>query len=78
MSDRSENEEVIARLVWSEEEKNYEVEWNHTNERTKDIFKEGHRREALRAGDDGIADLTFFRMLLIEMSEISSHGHTLH
>ena len=33
----SDNEEVIARLVWSEEEENYEVEWNHTNERTKDI-----------------------------------------
>ena len=74
----NENEEVIARLVWSEEEKNYEVEWNHTNERTKDIFKEGHRREGIKACEDGIADLTFFRMLLIEMGEINSRGHTLH
>jgi len=78
MSDRIDNEEVIARLVWSPEEEIYEVEWNHTNKRTKDIFKEGQRREALRACDDGIADLTFFRMLLMEMSDISSHGRTVH
>ena len=74
----SDNQDVVARLVWNEAEEAYEVEWNHSNERTKDIFSEGSRREALKACDDGIADLKFFRLLLAELGRINSRGHTLH
>jgi hypothetical protein len=69
---------IIARLVWSEDLDKYEIEWNHKNCRTKNIWKESDQTEAVRACDDGISDLMFFRMVLTGMDQITSDGNTIH
>mgnify|MGYP001062670030 FL=1 len=67
--------EVIARLVYDDDTEIYEIEWNHSNPKTADIFVNKSRSEAMRACDDGIADLTYFRLLL---EEVERSAPTLH
>tara|TARA_B100000214_G_scaffold367659_2_gene338109 strand:- start:1145 stop:1369 length:225 start_codon:yes stop_codon:yes gene_type:complete len=67
--------EIIARLVYDKETEIYEIEWNHSNPKTADIFVNKSRHEAMRACDDGIADLTYFRLLL---QEVERSAPTLH
>jgi len=67
--------EVIARLLYDDDTEIYEIEWNHSNPKTADIFVNKSRSEAMRACDDGIADLTYFRLLL---EEVERSAPTLH
>lgn len=69
---------IMARLIWCEDSGKYEIEWNHSNTRTKDIWKDASQAEAVRACDDGISDLMFLRMILTGVDQITSEGHTIH
>ena len=69
---------IMARLIWCEDREKYEIEWNHGNSRTREIWKHGSQTEAVRACDDGISDLMFLRMILTGMDQITSDGHTIH